>query len=332
MNLIHVNQKSNLPKYRQIIKSLEYALLNGHLKKGDKLPSLNKIKTQHSVSRDTVLMAFNELKNRGIINSIVGKGYFVSSEDVAITQKVFVLFDELNAFKEDLYNALLDGLGKNVQVDVYFHHFNKKFFDQIIYENIGDYSFYVIMPANLLNTQQSISQLQTEKVFILDQIHEEHQKYPAVFQNFENDVFEGLQQIEKHIQKYEQFNLLFNEAKQPKGILTGFEKFCETYQIPFHIHTENMEISIQKNQAYLVLEDKSLIKIIKQMKTKGFEFVKDIGLVSYNDSLLKEVLEGGITTISTDFKFMGKQLAELITNQQKKQIANPSKLSLRKSI
>jgi DNA-binding LacI/PurR family transcriptional regulator len=60
--------------------------------------------------------------------------------------------------------------------------------------------------------------------------------------------------------------------------------------------------------------------------------VKDIGMISYNDSLLKEVIEGGITTISTDFKLMGKQLAEMIKNNDPKRIANASQVQLRKSI
>lgn len=323
---------STLPKYRQIIKSVEDAILNGDLKKGDKLPSLNQIKSSFSVSRDTSIMAFNELKNRGIINSVVGKGYFVSSEEVAITQKVFVLFDELNTFKEDLYNALLAEFGDTVQVDVYFHHFNKKVFDQIIYENLGEYSYYVIMPANLSETQQAISKLPQDKVFILDQLQPEHSVYPAVYQNFEKDIFEGLSLITERIQKYEQFHLFFDETKQPQGILLGFQKFCTANQIPFRIIDEISEQDVRQNQAYLVLEDKTLIKIIKQMKTQQFEFIEDIGLVSYNDSLLKEVLEGGITTISTDFKLMGKKLAQMINLQQKEQIPNPSKLSLRKSI
>ena len=36
--------------------------------------------------------AFNELKNRGIIHSIVGKGYYVSTEYIAVAQKIFLLF------------------------------------------------------------------------------------------------------------------------------------------------------------------------------------------------------------------------------------------------
>jgi DNA-binding transcriptional regulator YhcF (GntR family) len=332
MSLVQVNKKSSVPKYQQIVSSIEEAIRVGNLKKGDKLPSLNSIKNQHAVSRDTVLTAFNALKNRGIITSIVGKGYYLTSEDVNINYKIFVLFDELNAFKEDLYNSIIHYLGEGVHVDIYFHHFNKKIFSQLINENIGEYSHYIIMPANLEHTTAIISQLQKDKIFILDQIQPEHEAFPAVYQDFEKDVLEGLFQLKSKILAYQKFNLVYSEKKQPKGIRAGFIKFCNLVHIPFQI-LEAVEVeNVQKKEAYFVLEDKSLILIIKGMKAKNFEFVKDIGMISYNDSLLKEVIEGGITTISTDFKLMGKQLAEMIKNNDPKRIANASQVQLRKSI
>ena len=102
MEIVKIKENYGKPKYKQIIASIEDAILNGVLKKGDKLPSLNRIKDQHSLSRDTVLTAFNELKTRGIIQSIVGKGYYITSENVEVNQKIFLLFDEFNSFKEDL--------------------------------------------------------------------------------------------------------------------------------------------------------------------------------------------------------------------------------------
>jgi DNA-binding GntR family transcriptional regulator len=88
MEIISLKKKSGIPKYKQIIASIEDAIVNGSLKKGDKLPSLNFLKERHVLSRDTVLSAFNELKNRGIIHSVVGKGYFVSSEDILVEKKI----------------------------------------------------------------------------------------------------------------------------------------------------------------------------------------------------------------------------------------------------
>ena len=60
MGIVTIKDKSSTPKYKQIITCVENAIINGTLKKGDKLPSLNSIKSQHFLSRDTVLSAFNE--------------------------------------------------------------------------------------------------------------------------------------------------------------------------------------------------------------------------------------------------------------------------------
>ena len=87
--MIKIKNKTGTPKYKQIVKSIEELIVSGTLKKGDMIPSINKIKNQNKLSRDTVLIAYNELKNRGIIQSVVGKGYYVSSENIKIIQKIF---------------------------------------------------------------------------------------------------------------------------------------------------------------------------------------------------------------------------------------------------
>ena len=68
------------------------------------------------------------------------------------------------------------------------------------------------------------------------------------------------------------------------------------------------------------------------MKMQNFSLAKDIGVISYNDTLLKEIVEGGITTITTDFNEMGKNLAKMILNKENKKIENPNKLIIRNSI
>ena len=97
------------------------------------------------------------------------------------------------------------------------------------------------------------------------------------------------------------------------------------------VHTLK-ERNLQKRELYIIPEDKSLLRIIKQMKTQNFQIAEDVGLISYNDTLLKEIVEGGITTISTDFNLMGRRLAEMILNKEQLKIENPNKLIIRNSI
>ncbi|ARV16194.1 GntR family transcriptional regulator [Polaribacter sp. SA4-12] len=330
--MISIKKKSSIPKYKQIITAIENAILNGELKKGDQLPSINTLKNKNKLSRDTVLTAFNDLKNRGIIQSVVGKGYYVSSENINVQQKIFLLFDELNSFKEDLYNSFLENLGEHIQVDIFFHHFNQKIFDKLINDNSGDYNYYVIMPANFKNTSKIIEILPKDKVYILDQIHEDLENYPSIYQNFEKTIYTNLNTISGSIKKYQKLNLIALNHNQPKSLIKGFVQFCEEKEIPFEIIEKTSEQLLTKGELFIIPDDKSLLRIIKKMKKQNFVLGQDIGVISYNDTLLKEIVEGGITTITTDFNEMGKRLAQMILNKEQLKIENPNKLIIRNSI
>ena len=72
---IQIDDTLGVPKYRQIINSIYHAISNGELSMGNKIPSLNQICAEFDLSRDTVMVAFNELKAKGVITSIPGKGF-----------------------------------------------------------------------------------------------------------------------------------------------------------------------------------------------------------------------------------------------------------------
>jgi len=60
-----------------------------------------------------------------------------------------------------------------------------------------------------------------------------------------------------------------------------------------------------------------LVEVIEQAKKQELLIGLDYGIISYNDTPLKKVVENGITTISTDFTAMGLLLADMILNNKK---------------
>jgi DNA-binding transcriptional regulator YhcF (GntR family) len=322
----------NLTKKQQVIFSIEEAVQKKRLKKGDKLPSLTELKSTFSISRDTAIEAYNELKSRGIIESVVGKGYYLSTESVAVKKKIFVLFDELNAFKETLYKSLVANLEDSAEVDIFFHHFNRATAKTIIENNKGNYSHYVIMPANLKKVEALLESLPQHKIYILDQMQETLSHYPAIYQNFEKGVFEGLLELKQAISKYKHLVLIFDSVIQPSGIRTGFQSFCNAYGIDNSVVASNEKVNVQQGMAYLVLDDNTLINIMKQVKQESFRLGVDVGLIAYNDTPLKEIIADGITAISTDFSVMGKALAQMITQGSKDTSENSINVTLRNSL
>ena len=115
-------------------------------------------------------------------------------------------------------------------------------------------------------------------------------------------------------------------------MLKGFQNFKKIVTISQEVIATLNDRTPKKGEVYLVLDDSNLIVLIKKIKNESLIVGKDIGIISYNDTMLKEIVEGGITTISTDFKMMGKRLAEMILNEEKAQIENPNHLIIRNSL
>jgi len=329
---IQIDDSLGVPKYRQIINSIYMAISIGNLKMGDKIPSLNQICAEFELSRDTVMVAFNELKAKGIINSIPGKGYYIISTEIHLDQKIFVLFDELNVFKEDLYTSFLNSLDAKASVDIYFHHFNYQVFKNLIAESAGKYTAYVIMPATFDYTADIISRLPKDKVYILDRKKDDLADYPVVYQDFEKDVYDGLVDGAELLKKYSKLIMIFPGGKEPEGRMLGFQRFCSEKGFKSEIIRNLLNKEMKSGEAYFVPSDRNLVRLVKMASEKNLQLGRDVGIVSFNDTVLKEVVAGGITTISTDFQLMGKTLAQMIQDRSSGKIRNQSALIRRNSL
>ncbi len=82
----------------------------------------------------------------------------------------------------------------------------------------------------------------------------------------------------------------------------------------------------------MVVNDRDLVILLKQAERQSMALGKDFGIISYNDTPLKEILAGGITTLSTDFKLMGQTMASLLNKKSIETIENPWRLNIRKSL
>ena len=330
---IQFEDNLSVPKYRQIIDAIQQKIKAGELKKGDKIPSLNMFCKEYGLSQDTILMAYNELKAKGIITSQVGKGYFIQNENTDFKHKVLLVFDRLTAYKEELYDAFKDALQKDGSEQIFFHHNNLKMFQTIIDGSIGDYSEYVIMPIDHPDALTTIGKLPASKVFILDQGRKQYKDlYPYVCQDFERDIYRVLKQNSELVSKYSRMVLVIRHQKSHfKDIVTGFRDFCKQHPISCEIVNDLKSFEIRTGDAFVVVDDRDLEFLVRYSIDNHMELGKDLGIVSYNETPLKGIVASGITTISTDFAQMGKTMAEMILNHQKQKLDNPFVMNKRES-
>lgn len=331
---ISIDSKSPVTKYQQIVNQITDLIKKGILYKGQKLPPLNKAYKDLNVSRDVLIKAYKELQNRNLIKSIHGKGFYISKVPAKSKKKVFLLFDVMNGYKEVLYRSIVENLGSGFSVDIYFHYYNINQLGKLIDENVDAYDYMVVMPHFNEDVSSVVARIPISKRFIIDKDIPALSNTPGVYQDFENDVYNSLTQGLSLIRKYKMIYFIDNQRFQfiPAGIIGGFKKFCKENRLNYTF-IEDLELhAVARGELYLLFNDRDLISVIKSITAQNLKLGTDVGIVSYDDTPLKEVLKGGITVISTDFYQMGALTADLIKGNRKSKIANRFSLIRRNSL
>lgn len=326
--MIHFDPTSNKPKYQQVIDGIIDAIDAGELAHGKQLPSINVVANEFGMARMTVTKAYDELRERGLILSHHGKGFYVSSIDTRANMHVFILMDSLTPYKETLLDNILDNLGEGVTHSLFFHYHDIKLFETIISENIGKYNHYIILPHFNMSVSTILNRIPKDKLLILDiDVKEFSDEYSILYQNFETNIFNGLTECVTKLKRYNSLNLVLSSKSfqyTPNGLIQGFTRFCEKYKLNHDIIPDLEEAyDIAENNAYIVFREFDLIKMINWSTKQGWKFGTHIGVISYDDTPLKEIISEGISVISNDFAGMGKRAAEMILTKEKGRITNP---------
>ncbi|MEO6633796.1 MAG: substrate-binding domain-containing protein, partial [Mucilaginibacter sp.] len=90
--------------------------------------------------------------------------------------------------------------------------------------------------------------------------------------------------------------------------------------------------TLQPGTVYINLMEDDLVELVEKIVSDNLKIGEDIGVMSYNETPLKKIILNGITTISTDFKLMGQNAAELVLNNSKEHVAIPFRVTLRNSL
>ena len=69
----------NLPIYRQLRDRVAAMILDGVLKEGDPLPSVRTVSADYRVNPLTVLKAYQELADEGVVETRRGLGMFINT-------------------------------------------------------------------------------------------------------------------------------------------------------------------------------------------------------------------------------------------------------------
>ncbi len=86
--IFQIDFKSGTPVYLQLVDQIRYAAASGALKTGEPLPPIRTLAEQLRVNRNTIAKAYAELESQGVIQTIQGKGCFLSENNSPFKKQV----------------------------------------------------------------------------------------------------------------------------------------------------------------------------------------------------------------------------------------------------
>lgn len=334
--VINISNYSSIPKYIQVADSITKDILNGKIKKEQRLPSINDLSDSCSMSRDTIEKAYKVLRERNLIYSVKGIGNFIIGNDSELKSSVFFLINKPSSYKMEVYNAFVNTIGTNADVDMCLYYCDETLFIKALKKNSNLYDYIVIMPHFKSKAQnhvsytpkviQAIENIPKEKLILIDNSYVEISgTFAAIYQDYKVDIMHALKEGLEKLKKYKKIILVYPNKlvfPYPTGILIGFIKFCEQYGFEFEILDKIYDdLEFEYKEAYITIEEEDLVHLVQQIREKNLVMGKDIGVISYNETPLKTLL--GITVISTDFKRMGEAAARLVLSNKKEISKNP---------
>ena len=342
---INIDENSRVPKYQQIVDSVIDNISKGNFQIDQKIPSINRFSEEFYLSRDTVEKAYSILKERNIITSIRGKGFYISRTKLISKVNILFLINKLSNYKLRTYNHFINNIGANSHTDLHVYHCDETLFLNLLEKNKSAYDYYVVMPhfktenlRHISATDKALSSLKKiplDKLIVLDNIKPNlNGCLGEIYQDFENDIYDALGEGITRIKKYEKIILVYPEKSvypYPRRIQHGFRKFCVEHKLDFEILDKIYDdMILKKGDLFITIEEADLVNLVKQVREDEYKLGSDIGIISYNETPLKELL--GITVISTDFKVMGETAAEIILNKKKTSFKVPFHIIERDSL
>jgi len=301
-------------KYGEIIHHVYELIGEGCIRPGDSLPSISEISRTLCAARETVVKAYKILKQEGLIDSVPGKGFFLLTDRISSGARVLLILNSFNPYMQVLYNAFSASLPEGAVADIYFHHNNFEHFKTMLESYSGRYTHYIIKPFQNRGIPEILNALDPRKTLILDRGEYIPGGCSSVCQDFSGGISVAFSEILERIRDFSSLNMIRTPMNpHPESSFTSFQTFLEEHRLEGGILEGVHESDIRKGAAYFVLTEQDLVSLLSLSFSRGWVPGRDFGILSYNDFPLLEFVSGGITSLSVDFKEMGRLAASFLT-------------------
>lgn len=310
------------PLYRQFMDYVKGRIRSGEFTPQTALPSIHGMVIRTGISRETIVKGYAELCREGVLVSKKGKGYFVKDSYLTGIASIMVFMDKMSQHQQDIMDGFIATIGNRTDITIRMHYQNPQWFSQALESSLDRYDWYILFPHFPQDeaTQKTVSGL-IEKIPPNKLIYMDHlpagapEASGACFQSIEEDVPRALESVIADIRSFSRLRYIsLSVSLYGNMVAETIGKFGEKNKVSVE-KLEDIPETIERGDLFFVSGsrlDRRLSELLKRITASGLSPGKEVGLICYNDFPLNEFIFGGLTTLSVDFREMGRVAGEMV--------------------
>ena len=333
-----INKNSPIPRYYQLSQILMRRIKK--MKNGERILSVQQLRTQFQVSQATIDKATSILASAGVVNCEAGKGMFVRNpqeiEWRENAQKTYLLGIIVPRIYGSHFGKIVENIEKTARLKKY-HTILCNTYDKVSEEREYIQSLkerkvdgIIIAPIHLIKSIDNIASLQKhKKTFILlghlpnldaDYVSDDgtlgaykavthliklgHKRIGFVGSRFDiafPDRFKGYKNaIAKHQIKFAANLVKLNSSKKTTNISESMKRFMGFKNKP---------------TAIFCINDITAIEVIKSLQKLKKRIPKDVAIVGYDDLPASSSSEPHLSTVAMPGSKIGQKAAEVLIDK-----------------
>ncbi len=349
-NTLRIDHKSRIPLAAQLSQQLNWLILSGQIKTGDKLPPVRQLGQQLDISFLTVRAAYQQLERDGIVETRHGVGTTILPSDISTLGRKsrslpsFTIGVIVPAYTE-FYGPLLQGIHNASRSDptllfICDSHedptLTEYYLDQLIAKGVDG----IILVAREIRDQEKLAYIIENAPLFPPIVFADIPTYPPplILFDLEGGAYSAARHILDHGHSRVGIIIPPRSWKNVAEIYRGYERAFDAFGLSIHpewvaeVPDFTLEFGYTSVQSVLNLEnpptailaagDLLAVGALRWIKERGLKVPDDIALIGFDDSKVSTLVEPQLTTVILPAYEMGEKAYSLLQNVINERISN----------
>lgn len=315
----HFSSVSHLTVYEQVADYLRSKILSGELSVGTKLMSISKFSKAYGLSKDSVERGYNKLEAEGLIKAVPCKGCFVL-ESTGRQDRAAFITNAMYDYNVRLYKSICQQIGKATRVDFILYHDQAAQLEEWVRRNQGNFDHYIFGcdwsgQTTYKDLLPILAELPHDKIFVIGDNNRLISGYSGSLVDYRYSILQELEANLATLTKYKHIKMSSaDDLVIPKDFFDGVSDFGKRYGLEVDLVNYANLRTLVPQCLYICSGDSELLSLLDRINKTNFIIGEDIGILSFNDTLLKK--KNGISIIEDDLNILSKEVSEILSNNR----------------